>query len=121
MTTPAPPSPPLANFEKMLAAGKDGALLRYSLGNEYLKLREWPRAALHLQRAVELDAGYTAAWKALGRALVEAGRPAAALAAYRAGIAVAHRRGDKQAGKEMEVFARRIEKGLAASEGDQPA
>ena len=27
----------LENFEKMLAAGKDGALLRFSLGNEHLK------------------------------------------------------------------------------------
>ncbi len=117
MTMPAPPSPLLANFEKMLAAGKDGALLRYSLGNEYLKLRDFARASEHLQRAVELDANYTAAWKALGRALVEEGQPTAALAAYRTGIAVAQRRGDKQAGKEMEVFARRIEKALAANDG----
>jgi hypothetical protein len=29
----APASPALANFEKMLVAGRDGALLRYSLGN----------------------------------------------------------------------------------------
>ena len=33
-----PPPSALANFEKMLAAGKDGALLRFSLGNEYLKV-----------------------------------------------------------------------------------
>ena len=32
-----PASPALASFERMLAAGKDGALLRFSLGNEYLK------------------------------------------------------------------------------------
>ena len=32
-----------------------------------------------------------------------------ALAAYQAGIAVADARGDKQAAKEMSVFARRIE------------
>ena len=62
------PSPALASFERMLAAGRDGALLRFSLGNEYLK----------------------------------------------AGEAGAQRKGDKQAGKEMDVFARRIEKALAA-------
>ncbi len=70
---------------------------------------------MHLQQAVALDPQYTAAWKALGRALVDSAEPAAALAAYRTGIEVARRKGDKQAGKEMEVFARRIEKALAGA------
>jgi len=105
----------LENFERMLASGKDGALLRFSLGNEYLKAGNAAEAAVHLQRAVGFDAGYTAAWKMLGRALVDAGKPHEALAAYREGIVVAERKGDKQAGKEMTVFARRIERALAAS------
>jgi predicted Zn-dependent protease len=108
------PSPALASFEKMLAAGKDGALLRYSLGNEYLKAGETARAVEHLARAVALDPKYTAAWKLYGKALAGAGRTADALAAYREGIAVAHARGDKQAEKEMTVFARRIERGRDA-------
>ena len=106
----APPSPALASFEKMLAAGRDSALLRYSLGNEYLKVDRFADAVDHLQRAVALDPGYTAAWKALGRALAASSRPDDAVAAWRAGIDVAQRKGDKQAGREMEVFARRIEK-----------
>ena len=97
----------------MLASGRDGALLRFSLGNEYLKAGRAAEAVTHLRRAVELDAGYTAAWKILGRALADAGRLEEALAAYREGIAVAQRKGDKQAGKEMTVFARRIEKSLS--------
>ena len=92
----------------MLAAGKEGALLRFSLGNEYFKAGDATRAAEHLQRAVALDAGYTAAWKLLGKALAAAGRPEDALAAYREGIEVARRKGDKQAEKEMTVFARRL-------------
>jgi Flp pilus assembly protein TadD len=104
----------LDNFERMLASGKDGALLRFSLGNEHLTAGQPAEAATHLRRAVELDSGYTAAWKLLGRALAEAGRHEEALAAYREGIAVAMRKGDKQAGKEMTVFARRIEKTLPA-------
>jgi len=102
----------------MLAAGRDGALLRFSLGNEYLKAGDAGRAAPHLAHAVALDPDYTAAWKLLGRALTENGQPAEALAAYRAGIAVAQRKGDKQAGKEMDVFARRIEKALAADRSE---
>ena len=105
-------TPALENFEKMLASGKDGALLRYSLGNEHLKAGHASEAASHLRRAVEIDAGYTAAWKLLGRALADEGRHEEALAAYREGIAVAERKGDKQAGKEMAVFARRIERAL---------
>lgn len=107
----------LASFERMLAAGRDGALLRFSLGNEHLKAGDAARAATHLERAVALDPDYTAAWKLLGKALDAAGRPTDALAAYRSGIAVAQRKGDKQAGREMEVFARRIEKSLAAGGG----
>lgn len=109
------PSPALANFERMLAAGRDGALLRYSLGNEHLKAGNPRSAAEHLRHAVEFDSGYTAAWKSLGRALADDGQREAALAAFREGIAVAQRKGDKQAGREMEVFARRIEKALASA------
>jgi Tfp pilus assembly protein PilF len=105
------PSSALAAFEKMLAAGKDGALIRYSLGNEYLKGCDAEHAVLHLERAVELDPRYTAAWKLLGKTLAALGRDDDALAAYRKGIDVAARRGDRQAQKEMEVFVRRIERG----------
>jgi Tfp pilus assembly protein PilF len=63
------------NFEKMLAAGRDSALLRFSLGVEYLKMEDPVRAAEHLAHAVELDPGYSAAWKLRGKALVAAGQP----------------------------------------------
>ena len=103
-----PPSPALANFEKMLAAGRDGALLRFSLGNEYLKADDPERAAEHLARAVAFDPNFTAAWKLYGKALAASGREAEARAAYRDGIAVAKVKGDKQAEKEMRVFAKRL-------------
>ena len=96
----------------MLEAGRDNALLRYGLGNEYLKSGEAAAAAGHLRAAVAHDPGYSAAWKLLGRALEESGALPDALGAYREGIAVAERKGDKQAAKEMTVFARRIERKL---------
>ncbi len=104
--------PTIDNFEAMLAAGRDDALLRYSLGNEYLKQGDAAKAAEHLRRAVDHDPKYSAAWKQLGRALSESSRPDEALAAYHEGIAVAEARGDVQAAKEMGVFARRIEAAL---------
>ena len=100
----------IQNFEKMLVGGKDSTLLRFSLGSEYLKVGDPVSAANHLKQAVVLDPKYSAAWKLLGRALVESGQPADALVAYREGIAVAEAKGDKQAAKEMTVYAHRIEK-----------
>ena len=105
-------TPAIENFEKMLASGKDNALLRFSLGNAYLGAGEATRAVPHLQRAVEHDPKYSAAWKLLGRALNESGDARAALEAYRKGIEIAQAKGDIQAAKEMTVFARRIEKSL---------
>jgi Tfp pilus assembly protein PilF len=107
----------IANLEKLLAAGKESALLRFSLGVEYLKQGEAATAIAQLRRALELDAHYSAAWKLLGQAFTEAGRLQEALEAYHQGIQVAEKRGDKQAAKEMAVFARRIERQLAAPKG----
>lgn len=103
------------NFEKMLAAGQDSALLRYSLGNGYLEIAP-QKAVMHLEVAVSLDSGYSAAWKMLGKARANIGDVAGAIAAYKSGIATAEKKGDVQAMKEMQVFLRRLEKQVNASD-----
>jgi predicted Zn-dependent protease len=108
------PSPLIANLEKLLGTPRDGALLRYSLGTEYLKAGEAARGIDSLREAVARDPQYSAAWKALGRALAAAGGEDEALAAFTAGIAAARAKGDKQAEKEMTVFARRLQSKRAA-------
>lgn len=100
------------NFESMLARGQDSALLRYSLGNEYLKVDEADKAVAHLAEAVRLDPAYSAAWKLYGKALAALGRHAEAVAAFDQGITTAESRGDVQAAKEMRVFRKRSEKAL---------
>jgi len=100
------------NLEKLLSQGKDSALLRFSLGAEYLKLKQTWVAVYQLRRALEMDPNYSAAWKLLGKALTDAGVLRDALDAYRRGVVIAEQRGDKQAAKEMAVFAQRIEKQL---------
>jgi predicted Zn-dependent protease len=110
-------SPVITNLEKLVGTPRDGALLRFSLGNEHLKLGNPAAAIPHLREAVARDPNYSAAWKLLGRALAETGAPAEALEAYRQGIAVAEARGDKQSAKEMSVFARRLERQLAGDAG----
>jgi Tfp pilus assembly protein PilF len=100
----------IESFLALLESGRDDALLRFGLGNAYLKAGEPAAAAEHLARAVEHDPDYTAAWKLLGKALAESNQRPAAMDAYRQGIEVAEQRGDVQAGKEMRVFLRRLEK-----------
>lgn len=94
----------------MLVRGQDNALLRYGLGGEYLKLKQYDEAIEHLQKAVEHDPTYSAAWKLLGQALSEAGRKHEAIATYDRGIKAAEEKGDTQAAKEMGVFLKRLQK-----------
>ncbi len=100
----------LEAFLAMLERGQDSALLRFSLGSEYLSEGSPADAAAHLAEAVRLDRGYSAAWKLLGKALAGSGDAAAAMDAWREGIEVATEQGDRQAVKEMTVFLRRLER-----------
>jgi Tfp pilus assembly protein PilF len=106
-------SPSIERLEKLLGTPRDGALLRFSLGLEYLKIEKPEKAAAFLHEAVARDPGYSAAWRTLGKALESAGQAAQALEAYRSGIAAAQKKGDKQAEKEMTVFARRVERTMS--------
>jgi predicted Zn-dependent protease len=103
-------SPLIANLEKLLGGPRDNALLRFSLGSEFLKAGDVGRAVTHLREAVTRDPGYSAAWKLLGRALAQSGHRPDALEAYEEGIRVAEAKGDKQAAREMQVFVRRLRK-----------
>lgn len=100
----------IENLERLLASGKEGALLRFSLGGEYLKRHDPAAAAAHLRKALDLDPKYSAAWKLLGRAYEAAGQFTAAADTWSEGIRVAETNGDQQAAKEMKVFLKRLEK-----------
>jgi len=100
----------IEKLEAILASGQDSALLRFSLGTAYLKQENIEQAVLHLEQAVRQDPEYSAAWKAYGKALASLSRMDAAQQAYQAGIAVADKKGDVQAAKEMRVFLKRIQK-----------
>lgn len=100
----------IERFEGLLAGGKDNALLRFTLGGEYLKAGDPAKAEEHLRAAVAHDANYSAAWKLLGKALAERGEPEGARDAYLRGIAAAEAHGDKQAAREMAVFLKRLDR-----------
>ena len=97
-------------LEKMLAKGMDNALLRFGLGKAHLDDGNAVQAAEHLQRCVEFDPAYSAAWKLLGKALQAEGDIDGARQSWQQGIAAAQAKGDKQAEKEMTVFLRKLDK-----------
>ena len=104
-------------FLAMLERGQDSALLRFSIGSEYLASDRAADAVPHLREAVRQDDGYSAAWKLLGRALAASGDADGAAEAYRSGIERATELGDRQAAKEMGVFLRRLQRDRA-EQGD---
>lgn len=100
------------NLEAMRSRGQDSAILRYSLGNEYLKQGETESALSHLAEAVRQDPSYSAAWKLYGKTLAQNEQHAEAVTALERGIDVAESKGDAQAAKEMRVFLKRARAAL---------
>lgn len=99
-----------AGLEKLLAEGRDNALLRFGLGNACLQEDDAAHAVIHLQQATLQNPSYTAAWKLLGVALRKLERLDEAELAWNKGLKVAQEHGDMQAAKEMTVFLKRLQK-----------
>lgn len=97
-------------LERLLEHGDDNAGLRFALATRYFAAGQTEEAAQHARAAVELDRGYSAAWRLLGQILVRAGLDDEAKSAFRQGIEVAEAKGDRQVAKEMQVFLRRLER-----------
>ena len=104
-------------LEKLLASGREDALLRFSLGNACLKEGDAGAAVVQFRRAVELDTTYSAAWKMLGKALEAHGDLPGAAGAWERGIEAAGARGDIQAGREMTVFLKRVRRQTEGGRG----
>lgn len=98
------------SLEKMLAKGVDNALLRFGLGKSWLDEGNAAEAAVHLQRCIDFDPKYSAAWKLLGKAYQAQGDLTAARQAWQQGLDAAKAHGDKQAEKEMTVFLKKLDK-----------
>ncbi|HKR75943.1 MAG TPA: tetratricopeptide repeat protein [Rhodanobacter sp.] len=100
----------IASLRGQCGGPRDGALLRYALGNALLEAGDAVAAITELRHALQSDPRYSAAWKLLGKACLAVDDRAGAADAWRQGIAAARERGDKQAEKEMAVFLRRVER-----------
>ena len=99
----------IARLRAQCDGPRDGALLRFSLGNALLGEGDAAAAADELRRAVAFDPAYSAAWKLFGKVCLALGDTEQAAIAWQQGIDAARLRGDKQAEKEMGVFLRRLQ------------
>jgi len=72
----------ITHFEGLLAKGQDNTMLRYGLGNAYLKEKAFVTAAMHFAKALAFDPNYSAAWKGYGKALAENEQTQDAIDAY---------------------------------------
>jgi predicted Zn-dependent protease len=97
-------------LREQIGGPRDGALLRYSLGLALMLDGNARESIWQIRAALGFDPDYSAAWKLLGKACLEAGDAQGAGDAWRRGIAVADQRGDVQAAREMRVFLQRLDK-----------
>jgi len=93
---------------KLVDTPRDNAMLRLTLARLLAADDRPDEAETHLLAALEMDAGYTAAWKELGRIRARNADLPGAAEAWQRGIETARANGDKQAEKEMTVFLKRI-------------
>lgn len=100
--------PLVERLRAQIGGVRDGALLRFSIGNALLGDGAYADAAASFREALLFDADYSAAWKLLGKALIAVDDTEGAADAWRNGITTATRRGDIQAAKEMTVFLNRL-------------
>jgi Tfp pilus assembly protein PilF len=98
------------NLEKILAKGRDDAMLRFGLGSAYFNDGKYSLAVTHLEVCIAQDDRYSAAYKLLGKAYLKQGEPAKAITTFEVGMPIAEGQGDKQSRKEMQVFLGRAYK-----------
>ena len=95
---------------RLVGTPRDSALLRVTLANALLQHDRSSEAEEQLLAATEMDPDYTAAWKQLGKIRLSLDDKEGARQAWQSGIEIAEKNGDKQAGKEMAVFVKRLDR-----------
>ena len=96
------------NLEKMLAEGRDDAMLRFGLGSAYFNDKRFSDAVPHLRACIAHDTGYTAAYKLLGKALIKIDDNEGAKKVFEAGLPIAIEKGDKQTEREINAFLKKL-------------
>ena len=97
-------------FRKLLDRDSENPMVLCSLGIELFKEGDYSGARDYLSRAVKNKPDYSVAYRMLGRAHFELGEDDEAAGTFAKGREVAQANGDLQTVKEIDVFARRLEK-----------
>lgn len=100
----------IQNLEKMLADGRDDAMLRFGLGSAYFNEKVFVEAIPHLEACIRHDPNYSAAYKLLGKALFKIGRDEQSRSVFEAGLPIAVDKGDKQTEREILAFLRKLDR-----------
>ena len=98
------------NLEKMLAAGRDDAMLRFGLGSAYFNEKNFTKAIPHFEACIKHDAKYSAAYKLLGKALFKVGKDKESRCVFEAGLPIAIDKGDKQTEREILAFLKKLDR-----------
>ena len=106
------------NLEKMLANGRDDAMLRFGLGSAYFNDGKFSLAVTHLEACLVQDDSYSAAYKFLGKAYLRQGEARKAARTFEAGMPIAEAQGDKQSRREMRVFLDKANKEMGIGQAD---
>jgi predicted Zn-dependent protease len=89
-------------FRQMVTEFPDSPMGHFSLGKYLLETARYAESAEALLKAVQLDAGYAAAWVALGDARAGAGDKAGARAAYESALRSPHGKRDMSLQSDLE-------------------
>jgi uncharacterized protein HemY len=89
-------------FAEMVKQQPGDAMIWYGLSSEYFKAERWAEASDALQRVVQLNPDYTAAYQMLGTAFMNQNELEKARQAWRDGIEAATRTGAWKARQHME-------------------
>jgi len=95
-------------FRQVLAIDPDDALGNFGLGDILVEMGRFGAAIPHLEKALEVDPDYSAAFLALGRALDGLGRPDEAREVLSRGVDVAAGRGDLMTANTMQELVARL-------------
>jgi predicted Zn-dependent protease len=98
-----------AQFKALVAEFPDSPMGHFSLGKLYLEEGRYALSAAALTEAVRLDAGYAAAWVALGDAHAGAGDTGAARAAWDSALKTPHGKRDMSLQADLEQRINELE------------
>jgi folate-binding protein YgfZ len=90
-------------FNQVLELDPGDALANFGMGEVLVASRRFDEAVPHLEKAIEVDESYSAAFLALGRAWEGMEQPARARTVYQTGVEVAARRGDLSTANAMQA------------------